>query len=81
MKSTRKELWFNIPARRAFVNITPPSSSTMTRAVSTMTMLALDEVQKVPGWSEVVIKYIQILTPETHNPKVPDQHLGVSSRW
>jgi secondary thiamine-phosphate synthase enzyme len=23
MKSFRKELWFNIPARRAFVNITP----------------------------------------------------------
>ncbi len=23
MKSYRKELWFNIPARRAFVNITP----------------------------------------------------------
>ncbi len=23
MKSYRKELWFNIPTRRAFVNITP----------------------------------------------------------
>jgi thiamine phosphate synthase YjbQ (UPF0047 family) len=23
MKSYRKELWFNIPARRGFVNITP----------------------------------------------------------
>ena len=23
MKSYRKELWFNVPARRAFVNITP----------------------------------------------------------
>lgn len=23
MKSYRKELWFNIPARRAFINITP----------------------------------------------------------
>jgi thiamine phosphate synthase YjbQ (UPF0047 family) len=23
MKSYRKELWFNIPGRRAFVNITP----------------------------------------------------------
>ena len=23
MKSYRKELWFNIPSRRAFVNITP----------------------------------------------------------
>jgi thiamine phosphate synthase YjbQ (UPF0047 family) len=23
MKSYRKELWFNIPARREFVNITP----------------------------------------------------------
>lgn len=23
MKSTRKELWFNIPTRRAFINITP----------------------------------------------------------
>jgi thiamine phosphate synthase YjbQ (UPF0047 family) len=23
MKSNRKELWFNIPNRRAFVNITP----------------------------------------------------------
>ncbi len=23
MKSFRKELWFNIPTRRAFVNITP----------------------------------------------------------
>ena len=27
MKSFRKELWFNIPARRAFVNITPEVSS------------------------------------------------------
>ncbi len=26
MKSYRKELWFNIPARRAFVNITPQVS-------------------------------------------------------
>jgi thiamine phosphate synthase YjbQ (UPF0047 family) len=23
MKSYRKELWFNIPTRRAFINITP----------------------------------------------------------
>ena len=23
MKSYRKELWFNIPARRGFINITP----------------------------------------------------------
>jgi thiamine phosphate synthase YjbQ (UPF0047 family) len=23
LKSYRKELWFNVPARRAFVNITP----------------------------------------------------------
>ena len=23
MKSYRKELWFNIPSRRAFINITP----------------------------------------------------------
>ena len=23
MKSYRKELWFNVPARRAFINITP----------------------------------------------------------
>lgn len=23
MKSYRKELWFNVPARRGFVNITP----------------------------------------------------------
>jgi len=23
MKTYRKELWFNIPARRAFINITP----------------------------------------------------------
>jgi thiamine phosphate synthase YjbQ (UPF0047 family) len=23
MKSFRKELWFNIPTRRAFINITP----------------------------------------------------------
>ncbi len=23
MKSFRKELWFNIPGRRAFINITP----------------------------------------------------------
>ena len=24
MKSIRKELWFNIPTQRAFINITPP---------------------------------------------------------
>ena len=23
MKSYRKELWFNVPSRRAFINITP----------------------------------------------------------
>jgi thiamine phosphate synthase YjbQ (UPF0047 family) len=23
MKSFRKELWFNVPSRRAFINITP----------------------------------------------------------
>lgn len=23
MKSHRKELWFNVPSRRAFINITP----------------------------------------------------------
>ena len=23
MKSCRKELWFNVPGRRAFINITP----------------------------------------------------------
>ena len=27
MKSYRKELWFNIPTRRAFVNITPEVES------------------------------------------------------
>lgn len=27
MKSHREELWFNIPERRAFINITPPGGS------------------------------------------------------
>jgi len=27
MKSHRKELWFNTPARVAFVNITPPAQA------------------------------------------------------
>jgi secondary thiamine-phosphate synthase enzyme len=29
MKSHRKELWFNIPTRRAFVNITPQVEATL----------------------------------------------------
>jgi len=29
MKSTRKELWFNIPSRRGFVNITPEVESAL----------------------------------------------------
>jgi secondary thiamine-phosphate synthase enzyme len=29
MKSFRKELWFNIPSRRGFVNITPEVQSTL----------------------------------------------------
>lgn len=29
MKSYRKELWFNVPARRGFVNITPQVEETL----------------------------------------------------
>ncbi len=29
MKSYRKELWFNVPSRRAFVNITPQVTETL----------------------------------------------------
>lgn len=32
MKSFRKELWFNIPNRRAFVNITPQVEECLKRA-------------------------------------------------
>ena len=32
MKSFRKELWFNIPTRRAFVNITPQVASALTES-------------------------------------------------
>jgi hypothetical protein len=31
MKSYRKELWFNLPTRRGFVNITPDAEVSMIR--------------------------------------------------
>ncbi|MHB8881125.1 MAG: secondary thiamine-phosphate synthase enzyme YjbQ [Thermodesulfovibrionales bacterium] len=32
MKSFRKELWFNVPARRAFINITPQVNDCLTES-------------------------------------------------
>ena len=49
MKSYRKELWFNIPSRRAFVNITPQ----------------VEECLKESGISEglILINAMHITTP------------------
>jgi thiamine phosphate synthase YjbQ (UPF0047 family) len=32
MKSYRKELWFNVPTRRAFINITPEVQACITES-------------------------------------------------
>lgn len=44
MKSYRKELWFNVPARRAFINITPQVEECGSRSSMVSLMAGVESV-------------------------------------
>jgi thiamine phosphate synthase YjbQ (UPF0047 family) len=55
MKSYRKELWFNIPSRRGFVNITP-DVETCLRESGVKEGFVLCNAMHITEWSFVIQK-------------------------
>ena len=59
MKSYRKELWFNIPTRRAFINITPQveeclKESGIKEGMILVNTMQMDFIKSHSGWMGVL---------------------------
>src|SRR5258708_3096003 len=81
MKSYRKELWFNLPGRRAFVNITPQVESCLPESgireglalVNAMHITASVFINDdEPGLHQDFEKWLEALAP--HEPVTSYQH-------